>query len=852
MKIGLLGMGTVGGGVRELAERLPDVKIARILERVHTRPEMTNHIEDILRDDSISLIVETMGGLHPAYEFAVQSLESGRHFVTANKLLVSAYGRELQALARRRGVGFLFGAACGGGIPYLSNLAAAREGDHILRVGGILNGTTNYMLDAMQTRGLDYAAALREAQALGYAEADPTLDIDGHDAAHKLTLLIRLAYGVNYPYTAMPVRGIRGMSSLDIALAREFGYRIKLIAQVRERREPGQPDDKVRLEAGVFPALVPYTVLLARVGGVYNAVRVSGNACGPLFFHGRGAGDLPTAGAVLADLMAVARDENPHNPGHAAGRRAGRRAAASQARSGQAGVSRPRPAARRRGEKGGVGGAVQRTERKIFGVPERFMRPRLILIATVVLLTAFGCLMIYSASSISSLTSDVLGNDPAYYLKKQLQFIALGGAVAFVLAKVDYHEFTNGRASMPMWAAMVVVLVLVFTPIAGQSTYGASRWINLPLIGNLQPSEFAKIGIVWLAAGVCQQRFDDGTIDDAQFVKNGVRAAVLPLALIVAQPDKGTTMVIGVALLAMLFFAGFDRRYLVFIGVVALAGMVFLSVKDSYSLRRIQIMFDPFQDYYKDGYQLAQGQYAFGSGGLFGVGIGMSRMKYSYLPMAHNDFIFAIIGEECGLVGTLGVLAAFGVIVWQGMKIARCASDLSGRLVAVGCTSLLAFQMLLNVCGVIGIFPLSGKPIPFLSYGGSSIMASLLIVGALVSVSVHSSLPETVHDRTRRTWQQVADESDPGSLTFVSDARPRSARGAVRQEAQGRGAGSAQPQAPSPFRVVAGGAQGRSGGQARPQRGRVTTDANGRRRIDLGPSASDRLRGGSDGPRTRR
>ena len=499
-------------------------------------------------------------------------------------------------------------------------------------------------------------------------------------------------------------------------------------------------------------------------------------------------------------------------------RDAGRRAAASQARSGQAGVSRPRPAARRRGEKGGVGGAVQRTERKIFGVPERFMRPRLILIATVVLLTAFGCLMIYSASSISSLTSDVLGNDPAYYLKKQLQFIALGGVVAFVLAKVDYHEFTNGRASMPMWAAMVVVLVLVFTPIAGQSTYGASRWINLPLIGKLQPSEFAKIGIVWLAAGVCQQRFDDGTIDDAQFVKNGVLAAVLPLALIVVQPDKGTTMVIGVALLAMLFFAGFDRRYLVFIGVVALAGMVFLSVKDSYSLRRIQIMFDPFQDYYNDGYQLAQGQYAFGSGGLFGVGIGMSRMKYSYLPMAHNDFIFAIIGEECGLVGTLGVLAAFGVIAWQGMKIARCASDLSGRLVAVGCTSLLAFQTLLNVCGVIGIFPLSGKPIPFLSYGGSSIMASLLIVGALVSVSVHSSLPETVHDRTRRTWQQVADESDPGSLTFVSDARPRSARGAVRQQAQGRAAGSAQPQAPSPFRVVAGGAQGRSGGQASARR----------------------------------
>lgn len=495
--------------------------------------------------------------------------------------------------------------------------------------------------------------------------------------------------------------------------------------------------------------------------------------------------------------------------------------------------------------------AMEKGEKKLFGVPERFMRPRLILIATVVLLTAFGCLMIYSASSISSLTSDVLGNDPAYYLKKQLLFILLGGIAAFALAKFDYHEFSAGRATAPMWIAMIVILALVFTPMAGHSTYGASRWISVPLIGNLQPSEFAKIGIIWLAAGVCQQRFDEGVIDDMEFLKRGVLACVVPAVLILVQPDKGTTMVIGVALLAMLFFAGFDRRALGAIALVAFLGIVALSLKDSYSLRRIQIMLDPFQDYYNDGYQLAQGQYAFGSGGLFGVGIGMSRMKYSYLPMAHNDFIFAIIGEECGLVGTLGVLAAFAVIARQGMKIARCASDLSGRLIAVGCTTILVFQMLLNVCGVIGIFPLSGKPIPFLSYGGSSIIASLMIVGALVSVSVHSSLPETVHDRTRRTWQQVADDAEPGSLTFVSEARPRSARGASRQDAQVRGA-AAPTQGASPFRVVAGGAQGRTRGQARPQRGRVTTDANGRRRIDLGPSATDRLRGGSDGPRTRR
>ena len=500
---------------------------------------------------------------------------------------------------------------------------------------------------------------------------------------------------------------------------------------------------------------------------------------------------------------------------------------------------------RRQGRAQGQG----RVEKTIFGVPERFMRPRLILIAAVVLLTAFGCLMIYSASSISCLTSESLGNDPFFYVKRQLGFIALGGVAAVALAKFDYHTFTD-RMARPLWLATVAVLVLVFTPIAGHSTYGASRWISLPLIGRLQPSEFAKIAILWVVAGICQRRFEEGSLGEHDFRVQLAISVLVPLTLIVAQPDKGTTMVITVALLAMLWFAGFDKRLVALLAGLGLAGFVVLTFKDSYALKRVLTMLDPFEDYYGDGYQLAQGQYAFGSGGLFGVGIGMSRMKYSYLPMAHNDFIFAIIGEECGLVGTLAVVAAFGLIAWEGMQIAKCASDLSGRLLAVGCSTILVFQMLLNVCGVIGIFPLSGKPIPFLSYGGSSILASLIIVGALVSVSVHSHLPETVHDRTRQTWHQVeSDAAVPGSLTFVGEATPRSARGASRpapsagpRQAQGR-----------PFRVVDGGArQSRPRGSERPQRGRVTTDANGRRRIDLGPSASDRLRGRGDGPRTGR
>ena len=487
-------------------------------------------------------------------------------------------------------------------------------------------------------------------------------------------------------------------------------------------------------------------------------------------------------------------------------------------------------------------------EKTIFGVPERFMRPRLILIATVILLTAFGCLMIYSASSISALTSESLGNDPMYYVKKQLQFVALGALACVFLAKSDYHLFSRHFIS-PIWLATIAVLILVFTPIAGHSTYGASRWISLPGVGQLQPSEFAKIAIIWVAADVCQRRFEDGTFDEHDFRIQGAIAVVVPMMLIVAQPDKGTTMVIAVALFAMLFFAGFDRRALGILGGVVVVGFVVLMFKDSYALQRFLTMLDPFKDYYGDGYQLAQAQYAFGSGGLFGVGIGMSRMKYSYLPMAHNDFIFAIIGEECGLVGTLGVLAAFGVLAWAGFRIARHASDLSGRLIAVGATTILVFQMMLNVCGVIGIFPLSGKPVPFLSYGGSSIMASLMIVGTLVSVSVHSRLPETAHDRTRRTWRQVEDGGAAGSLTFVGEAMPRSARSSSRQEPMGA------QQAPT-FRVVAGGASrptsDRSRGGQRPQRGRVTTDERGRRRIDLGPSASDRLRGRGDGSARRR
>ena len=322
MNIALLGFGTVGSHFYKLCEGRTDLHVAAVLSR-RPRPELTCTVtadyDEIVRDPSIDIVVEVMGGIEPAYSYLCAAMRAGKHVVTANKQLMCAHFEELTSLAKGKGVALRCTAAAGGGIPWLTSLSRASELDEIKAVEGILNGTTNYMLSAMTNSGADYAPALRKAQELGYAEANPTLDIDGQDAAHKLTLLIRLAFGVDYPFTVLPVQGIRGMAPQDIAMARVFGYRVKLVAQVN-RVNMDEPDDgPIRLEAGVFPALVPQTYLLARVGGVYNAVRVESESSGSLFFHGRGAGALPTASVVLGDLMAVARGELPNNTGFAGG-----------------------------------------------------------------------------------------------------------------------------------------------------------------------------------------------------------------------------------------------------------------------------------------------------------------------------------------------------------------------------------------------------------------------------------------------------------------------------------------------------------------------------------------------------
>ena len=471
-----------------------------------------------------------------------------------------------------------------------------------------------------------------------------------------------------------------------------------------------------------------------------------------------------------------------------------------------------------------------------FGViPERFMQPRLVLLVSTAILVCFGLVMIYSASSISAMTSEDMGYNPFYYVQRQLGFAAAGVALAFIVSRIDYRAVVR-NLQVPIWVVTIGMLAIIFTPIAGADAYGATRWISIGPF-SFQPSEFAKITILISVSYLAQQYFIDQTIDQMEFFKKFAIAALAPLLLILAQPDKGSTLIIVGTLLVIGYLADVDRRVLATIAVAGFIGFAFLSLKDDYSRARVVTMLNPWADYYGAGYQLAQGFYAFGSGGIFGVGFGFSRQKYSYLPMAHNDFIFAVIGEELGFIGVLGLLVVFGALVWAGFKIARYAPDLTGRLIAAGCTSMFIIQAFVNIGGVLGLLPLSGKPLPFISYGGSTIMSSILMVGLLMSVSRQSRLPETEYDRQRASWS-IAEEQDtfdaPGfaGLTMVDGGvgvgtpLPRSSRPKSSAQSSAR-----------PSRGVL-----RSRDDDAPQ-GRITTDASGRRRIDLGPSASDRLRG---------
>ena len=317
VKTGLLGLGTVGGGTvsvlarnaAEIARRAGrEIRIthaaareydaARIegLDRIDT---LTDDASAVVNDPAVEIIIELIGGCAPARELVLRAIENGKHVVTANKALIATHGNQIFAAAEARGVMVAFEAAVGGGIPIIKALREGLAANQVEWIAGIINGTGNYILSGMRDRGDDFAAVLQEAQALGYAEADPKFDVEGVDAAHKLTILAALAFGMPLRLDRTYTEGISRIEAQDVAWAGELGYRIKHLGIARRG-----PDG---IEQRVHPTLIPEDRLLANVDGVMNAVLVQANALGPTLYYGAGAGAEPTASAVLADVIDIAR-----------------------------------------------------------------------------------------------------------------------------------------------------------------------------------------------------------------------------------------------------------------------------------------------------------------------------------------------------------------------------------------------------------------------------------------------------------------------------------------------------------------------------------------------------------------
>ncbi len=317
VQVGIIGFGTVGGGVVRLLRDRPDLLSRRLgiplvlkqvadLDLIRPRsvtlpPELlTTCNQEVLDDPDIDIVVELIGGVEAARNLVLAAIERGKHVVTANKALIAWHGNEIFAAAARQGVEVAFEASVCGGIPIILALRQGLAANRLREILGILNGTTNYILSRMSQENSTFAQALAEAQTQGYAEADPTLDVEGIDAAHKLAILMALAYGARLDFPAIHVEGISRLEPLDLQFAREFGYAVKLLAITR--------NDGNKLEARVHPTLIPRDHMLATIGGPFNAVYLTGDAVGPLLLSGQGAGALPTASAVVSDILDLAHN----------------------------------------------------------------------------------------------------------------------------------------------------------------------------------------------------------------------------------------------------------------------------------------------------------------------------------------------------------------------------------------------------------------------------------------------------------------------------------------------------------------------------------------------------------------
>jgi cell division protein FtsW len=354
-----------------------------------------------------------------------------------------------------------------------------------------------------------------------------------------------------------------------------------------------------------------------------------------------------------------------------------------------------------------------------------------LLFTATVLLVCTSVVMVYSASAVIAMENQ---GDPYLYLFKQATWAVLGLALVPVMMRIDYRTY---RQPIVIWTGLAVVSIALVAVLFGHARNGANRWLGFGSLG-VQPSELAKIVVILFIAALLERRMD--RIDEPTYslLPIGVVLGVI-VALILREPDLGTSVSIVVIAAVMIFAAGIDYRYVAAVVLAALPALYFLLAFSEYRWRRVMAFLNPWANPLGDGFQMIQSMIAVGTGGLTGRGLMAGVQKLFYLPEPHNDFIYAVISEELGFIGASIVLACFCVITWRGLRTSLRAPDRFGSFLALGLTTMVAFQAFFNISVVLGLLPTKGIPLPFVSYGGSSLLINLLGMGILLNVSQHTS-----------------------------------------------------------------------------------------------------------------
>ncbi|MEO7275315.1 MAG: putative lipid II flippase FtsW [Vicinamibacterales bacterium] len=352
------------------------------------------------------------------------------------------------------------------------------------------------------------------------------------------------------------------------------------------------------------------------------------------------------------------------------------------------------------------------------------------LFTATLLLVCISVVMVYSASAVMAMEQN---HAPYYYLFKQLAWALLGLIFLPIVMRIDYRNY---RQPAIIWTMLGVVAVALVAVLFGRPVNGASRWLLLGPLG-IQPSELAKIAVIFCTAALLERRMD--RIDEIGYslVPIGITVGVI-VALILLEPDLGTAVTVLMIAAVMVFAAGLHYTYLLGLVLTAAPAAYLVIATSEYRMKRVTAFLDPYSDPLGDGYQMIQSMIAVGTGGITGRGLMDGLQKLFYLPEPHNDFIFSVIGEELGLIGATVVVACFCVITWRGLRTAMRAPDRFGAFVAIGLTTMIAFQAFFNISVVLGLLPTKGIPLPFVSAGGSSLLINMIGMAVLLNVSQHA------------------------------------------------------------------------------------------------------------------